>query len=64
MKQSMFEESSPKKEPGTQSCLFCGRKEANMPVYSLGVGRLGICLDCANKAVEALNKASKKAATP
>jgi len=37
-----------------QSCLFCNRKDADMPVYSCRLGRLGICLDCAEKAQKAL----------
>lgn len=39
----------------TQSCIFCSKKrEQELSVYSLGLGRLGICLDCAIKAVKAL----------
>lgn len=37
-----------------QTCLFCNRKDADMPVYSCCLGRLGICLDCVEKARTAL----------
>ncbi len=39
----------------SQSCLFCNRKDT-MPVYSCCLGRMGICLECAEKARTALLK--------
>lgn len=49
-----------KNEKNEQSCLFCNRKDADMPVYSCCLGRLGICLDCAEKARTALIDHQKK----
>ncbi len=43
-----------------QSCLFCSRKEAEMPVYSCCLGRMGICLECAKKAIIALEEYQAK----
>jgi len=43
-----------KQEQNEQCCLFCNRKDIDMPVYSCCLGRLGICLDCAEKAQKAL----------
>jgi hypothetical protein len=31
-----------------------------LPVFSIGAGRLGICLDCARKAVAALERHQQK----
>ena len=39
-----------------QSCLFCRSAGPELPVYSACVGRLGICLECARKAVTALDE--------
>lgn len=40
-----------------QTCLFCHKtRDTELAVYSFGAGRLGICLECAIKAVEALQK--------
>lgn len=44
-----------------QICLFCNRKDAEMPVYSCCLGRLGICFDCVEKARTALLEHQKKA---
>jgi hypothetical protein len=54
------------KEYGPQSCLFCGKHDKEMPVYSVGLGRLGICFDCAQKAVKELwnHKLKKEAEKP
>jgi hypothetical protein len=41
---------------GEQNCFFCNRKDSDMPVYSCGLGRLGICLECVEKARIALIK--------
>jgi|GEM_PF-2731958 hypothetical protein len=41
---------------GEQNCFFCNRKDSDMPVYSCGLGRLGICLVCVEKARIALIK--------
>lgn len=47
-----------------QTCLFCSRnRDPELAVYSMGVGRLGICLDCARKAVEVLQTHEKAEAT-
>lgn len=43
-----------------QTCVFCNHQAADMPVYSIGVGRIGICLDCARKAVAALERHQAK----
>lgn len=37
-----------------QTCMFCNRKDAEMSVYSCCLGRLGICLDYAEKVRTAL----------
>jgi hypothetical protein len=42
------------KNENQQICIFCNRKDKDMPVYSVCLGRLGICLDCAEKARMAL----------
>lgn len=40
-----------------QSCIFCPKKrDEKLAVYSLGLGRLGICIDCAIKAVKVLTE--------
>ena len=39
-----------------QTCLWCQSSRSDLPVYSARVGRLGICLECARKAVEALEE--------
>lgn len=47
-----------------QTCLFCNKsRDPELAVYSIGVGRLGICLECARKAVEALQQREKAPAT-
>ena len=43
-----------KKSERKQFCIYCSRKEVDMPVYSCCLGRMGICLECARKAVIAL----------
>lgn len=46
-----------------QTCLFCNKtRDPELAVYSVGAGRLGICLECAIKAVEALEKHTEKVA--
>jgi hypothetical protein len=53
------------KEHGPQSCIFCNKHNKDMPVYSVGLGRIGICSDCAQKAAkELLNHKRKKEAEP
>lgn len=39
-----------------QTCVFCNRQAADLPVYSIGCGRLGICLSYSRKAVETLER--------
>lgn len=40
-----------------QSCIFCHKKrDEELAVYSLGLGQLGICIDCAIKAVKVLTE--------
>ena len=39
-----------------QTCVFCNRQSADLAVYSIGCGRIGICLSCSRKAVEALER--------
>lgn len=39
-----------------QRCLWCQSTRPDLPVYSACVGRLGICLECARKAVAALEE--------
>lgn len=52
---NIFSQKNDKNKPDPeQTCLFCNRKDAEMPVYSCCLGRLGICLDCADKARTAL----------
>jgi hypothetical protein len=43
-----------------QTCLFCHHQAVGLPVFSIGAGRLGICLDCARKAVAALERHQQK----
>ena len=50
---------TPTHEP-KQTCVFCNRQAADMPVFSIGVGRIGICLHCARKAVESLERYESK----
>jgi len=42
------------KTENRQTCLFCIQSKTEMPVYSCGVGRIGICLECVEKARTAL----------
>ena len=44
------------KQERRQSCLWCRTTSPTLHVYSACVGRLGICLECARKAVEALEE--------
>jgi hypothetical protein len=44
------------KTENRQTCLFCIQSKAEMPVYSCGLGRIGICLECVEKARTALLK--------
>ena len=46
-------EAAAAREP-RQTCLWCQSSRSDLPVYSARVGRLGICLECARKAVAAL----------
>lgn len=43
-----------------QTCVFCNRQSADLPVYSIGVGRIGICLSCSRKAVDTLERHQKR----
>lgn len=45
-----------KKSENKQFCIYCSRKEVEMPVHSCCLGRMGICLECAKKAVVALEE--------
>ena len=48
-------EAAAAREP-RQSCLWCRTTGPTLHVYSACVGRLGICLECARKAVAALEE--------
>lgn len=54
MKKSLFDNACSDDGAAQQWCIFCNRHDADMPVYSAGVGRIGICKTCAQEAVRAL----------
>lgn len=49
-------DATPRNDDRSQTCLFCLAKSEDMAVYSVGLGRVGICIDCSRKAQAVLEK--------